>query len=104
MSDMRRVLEALAGELSLARDAAEALDSAVGRLVAGRADAASEVQALDRLRQTLDDLAAFAAVIAGTAMGEGDLAHALAVVRLREVADRLAGRQPPAGGDEFWDF
>lgn len=101
---MGRVLLALAGELALARDAAETLDSTVGRLVAGWTDAACEVQALDRLRQTLDDLAAFTAALAEGGMGQGDLAHALTAVRLREVADRLAGRQPAAGEDEFWDF
>lgn len=109
MSEMHRVLLALAGELTHARDVAEALDAGVGRLVAGRADAICEVQAIDRLRQTLDDLAAFTAALAGTTLdgrgaGQDDLARALLGVRLRDVADRLAGRRPATGEDEFWDF
>jgi hypothetical protein len=95
-------LAALAGELARAEAAAAALDEAAGSLVAG--GPATGLQDLDRLRQTLADLAAFAGALAGTARGAADLGHALAAVRSGEVAARLAGREVRTGGDELWEI
>ena len=103
--DLSGVLAALAAELSRAEAAAAALEEAAGGLVAGGAGgSAIGLQGLDRLRQTLADLAAFAGALAGTATGAADLPHALAAVRGGDVAARLAGEDAAPGEDEFWDL
>lgn len=103
--DLQPVLAALAAEIARAEAAAADIEDGAGRLIAaGNAAGTLSLQGLDRLRQSLGDLAAFAAVLAGTASGSVDLAPALATVTGRDVARRLAHEPSDAGGDEFWDF
>ena len=103
--DLPGALAALAAELLHAEAATAAIEEAAGRLVAeGAGEPALGLQGLDRLRQTLADLAAFAGALAVTATGVADLGRALAAVRGGDVAARLAGGEAPPGEDEFWDF
>jgi len=103
--DLAGVLAALAAELIHAEAAAAELEEAAGGLLGGGAGgAALGLQGLDRLRQVLADLAAFAGALAETASGAADLSRALAAVRGGDLAARLAGEEPRPGGDEFWDI
>ncbi|MFT3973825.1 MAG: hypothetical protein QM699_10365 [Amaricoccus sp.] len=104
--DVSDAFVALAAELARAEATVAELDELAGALVAGGAGetAALGLQGLDRLRQTLGDLAAYAGSLAGSATGIGDLARALGTVRSGDVAARLAGSEAPPGTDELWDF
>lgn len=103
--DLAEGLAALAAELARAEAAAAELEEVAGRLVAaGAGGPALGLQDLDRLRQTLADLSAFAGALADTATGTADLGRALAAVRGGDVAARLAGSEARPGEDELWDF
>lgn len=115
-------LGALSRELVAAREMALGLQDAVAELLASEGDGFSaavfRLQSLDRLTQTLEDLAGYVAALAQGA-GPGwrpDLTEALATLRLRDLAERLSGCEPvpapvptsppgpsptPAGGDDY---
>lgn len=102
--DICNPLAALAAELATTEAAVAGLEDTIARLVAAGLSTDAGLQVLDRLRQTLADLAAFTAVLAATGEGEADLAAALTHVQLGDLAARLAGGTAPTGEDEFWDF
>ena len=96
------VLGRIAGELARQSLVVAALEKAVERMTAAAGDGlpaelVREFQALDLLRQSLEDLARTAEVASGGATAS-DLAAAL---RLRDLAARLFGaeREPDTAGE-----
>lgn len=108
-------LTALSGELSAAQElvldlqisVSEVLQRAGGGSGADCCDAIYELQALDRLAQTLGDLATFSRALAGASPESwaGDAPDIAALLKLRDLAHRLCGGEAVpagslAGGDD----
>lgn len=101
-------LAACAAELRHLAAACDQLEDALARLVATREapgpSLIRDLQDLDRIRQTLQDMAPLMDRLA-TQKDEGGIVDALAALRLGDLRQRL-GRGPPEGGggvrDPFW--
>lgn len=105
-------LRALSRELLAARDMSLDLQEAVAELLAAMGERSAAVpfrlQNLDRLTQTLGDLAGFVGALARVAPPgwSPDVAEAAGALRLRDLAARLAGcpSAPAPAGEEDWLF
>lgn len=102
-TDQQPALRALSRELSAAREMALELQETVAELLTpgngGPSAAMFRLQTLDRLTQTLEDLAGYAGALArGAPAGwTPDLSGTLDALRLRDLAARLSGSAPAPG-------